>query len=42
MSMGYIFGVSAPLFIGAVVIIVLSVGAFWLYEVGKERGRKGK
>lgn len=40
--MGYILGISAPVFIAVVAIIVVSVGAFWLYEVGKEQGRKGK
>jgi hypothetical protein len=40
--MDYILGISTPVFIGVAVIFIVSVGAFWLYEVGKERGRKGK
>ena len=40
--MGNIFGVNPVLFIGAIVVIVLSVGAWALYEIGKEQGRKGK
>lgn len=37
-----ILGVGIGTWVCIIVAFGIVIGAFWLYEVGKERGRKGK
>jgi hypothetical protein len=32
----------SPVFLGSFALVIIAVGAWYLYELGKERGRKGK